>query len=220
MPLDSPLEIAQRAQMVETQMRRRGVRDARVLEAMARVPRHVCVPLEYRGQSYEDHPIPIGEGQTISQPFIVARMLEALALQGDETILEIGTGSGYMTALLSMLGRTVVSLERHDSLANAASATLAQLGCENVTVLVGDGCLGWPERAPYDAIVVSAAAPILPRALFEQLRERGRMVLPVGPEESQELQLIRKLDGRPQITLMEGCRFVPLVSGAPNPHVE
>ena len=220
MPLDSPLEIAQRAQMVETQMRRRGVRDARVLEAMVRVPRHVCVPLEYRGQSYEDHPIPIGEGQTISQPFIVARMLEALALQGDELILEIGTGSGYMTALLSLLGQTVVSLERHGSLANAASTTLAQLGCENVTVLVGDGCLGWPERAPYDAIVVSAAAPILPRALFEQLRERGRMVLPVGPEESQELQLIRKLDGRPQITLMEGCRFVPLVSGAPNPHVE
>lgn len=217
MALESPLETAQRAVMIESQIRRRGVRDARVLHAMAGVPRHLFVPLDYRSQAYEDHPIPIAEGQTISQPFIVARMLEALALRGEETILEVGTGSGYMTALLAQLGRSVVSIERHSSLAGTASARIAEHGSGNVRVLVGDGCLGWPERAPYDAIIVSAAAPILPRALFNQLREGGRMVLPVGPEDCQELQLIRKLDGRPQITAMEGCRFVPLVGSGISP---
>ena len=203
--------LAQRRSMVESQLRARGIRDERVLAAMFHVPRHEFVSEEHREQVYEDHPIPIGEGQTISQPYIVAIMLEALALDPSDTVLEIGTGSGYQTALLSELTRHVYSIERHESLACAARATLARLGFTNVEVFVGDGSHGLPDRAPFDAIVVSAAAPQIPPPLFEQLREGGRMVIPVGPAHAQELQLVRKHAGQPVITNMEGCRFVPLI---------
>jgi len=203
--------LTQRRSMVESQLRARGIRDERVLAAMFHVPRHEFVSEEHRDQVYEDHPIPIGEGQTISQPYIVAIMLEALALDPSDTVLEIGTGSGYQTALLSELTRQVYSVERHEALARAARATLARLGFNNVEVFVGDGSRGLPDRAPFDAIVVSAAAPQIPPPLFEQLREGGRMVIPVGPAHAQELQLVRKHEGQPVVTVMEGCRFVPLI---------
>jgi protein-L-isoaspartate(D-aspartate) O-methyltransferase len=202
---------AQRQGMVSLQLRGRGIRDERVLEAMARVPRHEFVPEGYRDQAYEDHPIPIGEGQTISQPYIVAVTLEALSLQPSEMVLEIGTGSGYQTAILAELTRHVYSIERHEPLARGAQAVLARLGYRNVTIVVGDGSRGLPEKAPFDAIVVSAAAPHIPVSLFEQLRESGRMVIPIGPPEAQELQLVRKQAGQPVIESLEGCRFVPLI---------
>jgi protein-L-isoaspartate(D-aspartate) O-methyltransferase len=201
----------QRRSMVESQLRGRGIRDERVLAAMLQVPRHEFVSEEHRDQVYEDHPIPIGEGQTISQPYIVAIMLEALALDPSDTVLEIGTGSGYQTALLAELVRQVYSVERYASLARAAQATLARLGFNNVEVILGDGSHGLPDRAPFDAIVVSAAAPQIPPPLFEQLREGGRMVIPVGPAHAQELQLVRKHNGHAVVTVMEGCRFVPLI---------
>jgi protein-L-isoaspartate(D-aspartate) O-methyltransferase len=202
---------AQRQSMVRLQLGARGIRDERVLSAMSRVPRHEFVAEDFRDQVYEDHPIPIGEGQTISQPYIVAIMLQALALNPSDLILEVGTGSGYVTALLAELTQQVYSVERHESLARTAQATLARLGYANVEVLVGDGGNGLPDRAPFDAIVVSAAAPQIPQPLFEQLREAGRMIVPVGPAHAQELKLIRKLGGQPIVTSLEGCRFVPLI---------
>jgi protein-L-isoaspartate(D-aspartate) O-methyltransferase len=203
--------LAQRRSMVELQLRARGIRDERVLAAMLHIPRHEFVSGEYRDQVYEDHPIPIGEGQTLSQPYIVAITLEALALNPTNVVLEVGTGSGYQTALLSELARQVYSVERHASLARAAQATLARLGYINVEVLLGDGSRGLAEHAPFDAIVVSAAAPQIPPPLFEQLREGGRMVIPVGPPHAQQLQLVRKQAGLPVVTDLEGCRFVPLI---------
>ena len=202
---------AERRSMVESQLRARGIRDERVLAAMLRVPRHEFVSADYRDQVYEDHPIPIGEGQTISQPYIVAIMLQALALDPSDVVLEVGTGSGYLTALLAELTRQVYSVERHASLARTAHATLARLGYTNVEVIVGDGGNGFPDQAPFDAIVVSAAAPQIPPPLFEQLREGGRMIVPVGPAHAQELQLARKHDGQPVVSTLEGCRFVPLI---------
>jgi protein-L-isoaspartate(D-aspartate) O-methyltransferase len=203
--------LAQRRSMVESQLRARGIRDERVLAAMFQVPRHEFVSEEYRDQVYEDHPIPIGAGQTLSQPYIVAIMLQALALDPTNTVLEIGTGSGYQTALLSELTRQVYSVERHASLARAAEATLTRLGYTNAKVVLGDGSHGLPELAPFDAIVVSAAAPQIPPPLLEQLREGGRMVIPVGPSHAQDLQLVRKQAGQPVVTNLEGCRFVPLI---------
>jgi protein-L-isoaspartate(D-aspartate) O-methyltransferase len=208
---------AQRERMVRTQLAERGIRDVRVLDAMRNVPRHEFVPESLRQEAYEDHPLPIGEGQTISQPYIVAAMLEHLALQaGDQTaerVLEVGTGSGYVTALLSLLSAEVYSVERHAQLAALAESTLHRLGYRNVKIRVGDGSQGWPEYAPFDAILVSAATPEMPPALFAQLREGGRMVVPVGPASSQELQLIRRVSGLPEVKVLEGCRFVPLVEG-------
>ena len=209
--------LTQRRNMVESQLRARGIRDERVLAAMLHVPRHEFVSGEYRDQAYEDHPIPIGEGQTVSQPYIVAIMLEVLALDPSGTVLEVGTGSGYQTALLAELTRQVYSVERHASLARTAQATLARLGYTNVEVLLGDGSHGLPERAPFDAIVVSAAAPQIPPPLFQQLREAGRMVIPVGPAHAQELQLVRKQSGQPVVTNLEGCRFVPLIGSEAYP---
>ena len=199
--------------MVRVQLAERGIRDARVLDAMRTVPRHEFVPEDFRQDAYEDHPLPIGECQTISQPYIVAAMLEHLALKATDRVLEVGTGSGYVTALLSMLCAEVFSVERFASLAAAADATLRRLGYGNVRIKVGDGCRGWSEHAPFDAILVSAATAEVPAPLFAQLSEGGRMILPVGPPSSQELQLIRKVNGRPDVTLLEGCRFVPLISG-------
>jgi protein-L-isoaspartate(D-aspartate) O-methyltransferase len=202
---------AHRRSMVESQLRARGIRDQRVLAAMLRVPRHEFVSPDHRQQAYEDHPIPIGEDQTLSQPYIVALMLEALALDPSDLVLEIGTGSGYQTALLSELTRQVYSVERHAPLARTAEEMLTRLGCNNVKVLVGDGSRGVPEFARFDAIVVSAAAPQIPDPLFEQLREGGRMVIPVGPAHAQELQLVRKQAGQLKVINLEGCRFVPLI---------
>jgi len=199
--------------MVRTQLAERGIRDVRVLDAMTKVPRHEFVPESFRQDAYEDHPLPIGEGQTISQPYIVAAMLEHLALQSTDRVLEVGTGSGYVTALLSMLSAEVYSVERHAQLAALAQRTLRRLDYRNVHITVGDGSQGWAEHAPYDAILVSAATGEMPPLLFEQLRDGGRMVVPVGPPFSQELQLIRKAGGRPEVTVLEGCRFVPLVEG-------
>jgi protein-L-isoaspartate(D-aspartate) O-methyltransferase len=201
----------ERRGMVERQLRNRGICDQRVLDAMQRIPRHEFVPEEFSSQAYGDHPIPIGESQTISQPFIVAVSLQALALNGHESVLEVGTGSGYQTALLSVLARFVYSIERIPSLARDGEITLAKLGVKNVKVVVGDGSRGLPEFAPYDAILVSAAAPSLPQALVDQLSEGGRMVIPIGPQHAQELQLVRKLDGKVVAQVLEGCRFVPLI---------
>jgi protein-L-isoaspartate(D-aspartate) O-methyltransferase len=205
---------SQREAMVRTQLVERGIGDLRVLDALRKVPRHEFVPETFRHDAYEDHPLPIGEGQTISQPYIVAAMLEHLVLQATDRVLEIGTGSGYVTALLSLLSAEVYSVERRAPLAALAESTLHGLAYRNVKVRVGDGSQGWAEYAPFDAILVSAATSEMPPALFAQLREGGRLMLPVGPSFSQELQLIRKLDGRPEVKVLEGCRFVPLVEGA------
>ena len=202
---------ARREVMVVVQLRERGIRDQRVLEAMARVPRHEFVPQDRVADAYGDFPLPIGEGQTISQPYIVAAMLEALALREEDSVLEIGTGSGYQTAILCELCRNVYSVERYPSLRQQAEKTLKRLGYTNFELRTGDGSLGWPEAAPFDGIVVSAAVPRVPVTLFEQLREGGRLMLPVGSQFSQELQLIRKQAGVARFTHLDGCRFVPLV---------
>jgi protein-L-isoaspartate(D-aspartate) O-methyltransferase len=202
---------AERSRMVQTQLRDRGIRDERVLNAMLRIPRHEFVPEDLRSKAYADHPIPIAENQTISQPFIIAVSLQALALAGNESVLEIGTGSGYQTALLAMLSRTVFSIERHRTLASCAEKVLSKLELGNVRIMVGDGSSGLPQFAPYDAIVVSAAAPSIPRSLLDQLSDVGRIVIPVGPPHAQELQLVRKLNGQLVSQVIEGCRFVPLI---------
>jgi len=197
--------------MVDRQLRARGIRDERVLDAMAHVPRHEFVPLEHREEAYEDHPLAIGEGQTISQPFVVAAMLEALALRSEDVALEVGTGSGYQTAVLAELVRKVYSIERIASLAERARAVLERLGYKNVTVLHGDGSQGLAESAPFDAIVVSAAAPHVPKPLMDQLRDGGRLVLPVGSGFAQELQLVRKIGSTATTMYLDGVRFVPLI---------
>ena len=202
-----------RQQMVEFQLRARGVRDERVLDAMLRVPRHEFVEPGFHDQAYEDHPIPIGQDQTISQPYIVALMLEALKLIPGDKVLEVGTGSGYVTALLAELTAQVFSVERHAALAAKARAVLASLGYTRVKIMEGDGSQGLPTFAPFDAIIVSAAAADLPRNLLSQLGDDGRMIIPVGAAESQHLQLIRIQNGEPRISLREACRFVPLISG-------
>ena len=198
-------------EMVERQIRRRGVRDPRVLRAMEAVPRHEFVPAAVLQRAYEDSPLAIGEGQAISQPYMVAAMTEALALTGSQRVLEIGTGSGYQAAVLSLLAREVVGIEFRPLLARAARQRLARLGYSNVSIEVADGSQGWPTAAPYDAILVAAAAPSVPAPLIEQLAEGGRLVIPIGTREQQELHCIRKLDGRIEDWAMFACRFVPLV---------
>ena len=203
-----------RQRMVDGDVRGRGIGDERVLQAMLRLPRHEFVPEAYRAQAYEDHPLPIGEGQTISQPFIVAIMLQALSLQTTDTVLEVGAGSGYATALLAELAARVFAIERSPVLAAGATRVLSSLGYDNLNVVLGDGSQGFAAGAPYDAILVSAATAAVPEPLLAQLREDGgRMIIPVGPAESQQLQLIRMQAGRPVVTLCGACRFVPLVPG-------
>jgi protein-L-isoaspartate(D-aspartate) O-methyltransferase len=203
-----------RQRMVEGDVRGRGIGDERVLQAMLRLPRHEFVPEAYRAQAYEDHPLPIGEGQTISQPFMVAIMLQALSLQPTDTVLEVGAGSGYATALLAELAARVFAIERSPVLAAGAARVVSSLGYDNVNVVMGDGSQGFAASAPYDAILVSAATAAVPQPLLSQLRkDGGRMVIPVGPAESQQLQLIRMQAGRPVVTLCGACRFVPLVAG-------
>lgn len=203
--------LAERQAMVDTQLRRRGIRDERVLEAMLRIPRHEFVVDSCWSQAYEDHPIPIGEDQTVSQPFIIAVSLQALDLNGAESVLEIGTGSGYQTALLASLAQNVYTVERYPSLAHAAEATLRRLDFRNIRFAIGDGSQGWREYSPYDAVLVSAAAPRIPQSLLEQLSDIARMVIPVGTQHTQDLQLIRKRGGEYSTETLEGCRFVPLV---------
>jgi len=201
-----------RQQMVERQLRARGIADERVLSAMSRVPRHLFAPESCRAQAYEDHPLPIAKGQTISQPYIVALMLEALALSPADKALEIGTGSGYVAALLAEMVSQAVSIERHALLADSARLLLSDLGYGNVRVVVGDGSRGFPESAPYDAVLVSAAAPELPNKLVDQLADGGRMIVPVGSDETQQLQFVYKNDGQIKTRVRELCRFVPLIT--------
>ncbi len=201
---------ALRERMVSEQIAARGVHDPRVLAAMRRVPREEFVPESLRSRAYQDGPLPIGEGQTISQPYIVAAMSEAVALEGDERVLEVGTGSGYQAAVLSELAREVYTIELEPSLAARAAQTLQHHGRANVHTRTGNGYAGWPEAAPFDAIVVTAAPDQVPPALVEQLAPDGRLVIPVGGRAYQELLLIRKTeDGVVQRTLMP-VRFVPL----------
>jgi len=197
--------------MVEKQLRRRGIAEPAVLAAMLAVPRHEFVAPDLRSRAYEDVPLPIGGGQTISQPYIVGAMTAALRLRPTDRGLEIGTGLGYQAAVLSLLAREVFTIERRTELASAASEKLASLGYTNVHVHCGDGTLGLPEFAPFDAILVAAAAPAAPRPLLAQLAEGGRMIIPVGDAENQELQLIENHGGVLSTKMLEGCRFVPLV---------
>jgi protein-L-isoaspartate(D-aspartate) O-methyltransferase len=209
-----------RAEMIEKQLRRRGITDAAVLGAMETVPRHEFVPGELRSRAYEDAPLPIGAGQTISQPYIVAAMTAALRLRPGHRVLEIGTGCGYQAAVLSRLAKEIFTIECRAELAAAASERLTRLGYHHVHVHCGDGTLGLPEFAPFDALLVAAAAPAVPRPLLNQLADRGRMILPVGDEQHQELRLIEKQGAEFLTTALEGCRFVPLVGyyGWPDPH--
>jgi protein-L-isoaspartate(D-aspartate) O-methyltransferase len=200
-----------RQEMVETQIRKRHITDNRVLECLERVPRHEFVPAEFRERAYEDAPLPIGEGQTISQPYIVAAMTAALHLQGHERVLEIGTGFGYQAAVLACLAREVFTVEFRAELATEAAGRLARLGYKNVHVHCADGTLGLREFAPYDAILVAAAAPSVPMPLLAQLAEGGRLVVPVGGVENQDLRLIERGHDTFRTTMLEPCRFVPLV---------
>jgi len=202
---------AARRAMVEGQIRKRGVSSPRVLEAMLSVPRHEFVPAEFQSDAYADKPLPIGEGQTISQPYIVGAMTEALELTGVERVLEIGAGSGYQAAVLSLLASEVITVESQTQLALSAQERLTDLGYTNVHVHNGDGSAGFPDAAPYDAILVTAAAPEIPQVLGAQLREGGRLVIPVGSQENQELLLARKENGELKTRVLFDCRFVPLL---------
>jgi len=197
--------------MLDEQLIGRGVHSPRVLDAMAWVERARFVPETLQAAAYADRALPIACDQTISQPYIVALMTDALELSGSERVLEIGTGSGYQTAVLAQLAAWVVTVERHAELSQLAAARLHEQGYRKVTFLVGDGTQGWPELAPYDRILVTAAGPEVPPALFEQLAEGGILVAPLGPADSQELQQIRKVGGQPMVRSLGGCRFVPLV---------
>ncbi|MHB8754388.1 MAG: protein-L-isoaspartate(D-aspartate) O-methyltransferase [Candidatus Acidiferrales bacterium] len=196
--------------MVAEQIRKRGIRSPRVLEAMERVPRHLFVPDELMTRSYNDEPLAIGERQTISQPYMVAAMTETLELESHEHVLEVGAGSGYQAAVLAELSREVITIEARASLADAARDRLGVLGYGNVRVEIGDGTLGFPELAPFDAILVAAAAPQVPPPLIEQLAEGGRMVIPVGTSDRQMLMGIRKIGGRVAEEQLFACQFVPL----------
>jgi len=196
---------------IDDQLVARGIRDARVLDAMRRVPRHEFVQQDVQRLAYADRALPIGDGQTISQPYMVAAMTEALRLHGHERVLEVGTGSGYQAAILAELAREVVSIERRLELADAARERLALLGYRNVRVIVGDGSLGYQDGAPYDAILVAAASPRVPESLKHQLADGGRLVIPVGSPEEQRLIIVNRDGSRYLESVHEGCVFVPLV---------
>jgi len=198
-----------REKMVETQIKARGVKDPRVLSALFKVERHRFVPEEYLNSAYADQPLPIGEGQTISQPYIVALMTELLELKGDEKVLEIGTGSGYQAAILAELAKEVYTIEIIESLASMTKNRLSQLGYQNVNVKAGDGYLGWPEVGPFDGIIITCAPDHIPKPLIEQLKEGGRMVVPVGAY-SQELKKIVKRSGKIVTTDVIPVVFVPM----------
>ena len=197
--------------MVEAQLRGRDIVDERVLRAMAAVPREQFVDERERRRAYDDAARPIGEGQTISQPYMVARICEALALRGDEKVLDVGTGSGYQAAVLAQLAREVHTIERLPQLADRARERLDAAGYENVHVHVGDGTLGLPELAPFDAIAIAAAAPGIPQTLYEQLEPRGRLVVPVGGGRGQRLEVAVRSPEGPAVVHSVPCRFVPLI---------
>jgi protein-L-isoaspartate(D-aspartate) O-methyltransferase len=200
-----------RERMVETQIAARGVHDERVLEAMRKVPRHLFLDEALRDQAYSDHPLPIAEKQTISQPYIVALMTESLELNGTEKVLEIGTGSGYQSAILAELADRVFSIERYPDLAYRANSILQKLGYGNIIVRVGDGSLGWPDDAPFDGIIVTAGTPKIPQPLIDQLKMGGRLVVPVGDRFGQDLILVRRVAEGIKKTNLGGVRFVNLV---------
>jgi protein-L-isoaspartate(D-aspartate) O-methyltransferase len=202
---------AERRTMIDVQIRKRGVSSVRVLEAMASVPRHEFVPAQFRDDAYADKPLPIGEGQTISQPYMVAAMTEALELTGSERVLEIGTGSGYQAAVLSLLVSQVITVENHTSLALAAQERLTNLGFANVHVHNGDGSAGFLDAAPFDAILVTAGAPEIPRIFATQLREGGRLVIPVGDRDNQELVQAKLENGELKSRALFNCKFVLLL---------
>jgi len=198
--------------MVESQLRQRGIRDERLLAAMSKVPRHEFVSRQNWNEAYADHPVPIAEKQTTSQPYMIAAMVQAAQIKPGDRVLEIGAGSGYQTALLAELASQVFAVERYPSLAETAQKTLERLGYRNAKIVTGDGSLGLPEAAPYDAIIVSAAAPRIPQALMDQLAVGGRLLIPVGEADQQVLQLVqRNADGSTTARTLEGCRFVPLI---------
>ena len=202
-----------RQRMVESQLQDRGIRDPAVLDAFLRVPRHRFVPREERYEAYEDHPLPIGSGQTISQPYVVAYMLQKLELEGNERVLEIGTGSGYQTALLAEIADQVYTVECLPELALRARQILEELGYDNVQARIGDGAAGWPEAAPFDAIIGSAAPQELPPLLVDQLSPGGRMILPVGTFNQSLILVEKKPDGFVRRTPLLPVRFVPMQSG-------
>jgi protein-L-isoaspartate(D-aspartate) O-methyltransferase len=201
----------QRGLMVERQLKPRGIYKEAVLRAFADVPRHRFVGPDLRHSAYADHPLPIGEGQTISQPYMVALMTQCLEPKPGDRVLEIGTGSGYQTAILATISADLFTVERIPSLTKNAEKILRELGYNNVRFLVGDGTKGWPEEAPFDGIVVTAGAPRLPEPLVEQLAEGGRLVIPVGGSWSQDLMVVRKAQGKIEEEIVCGCVFVPLV---------
>jgi protein-L-isoaspartate(D-aspartate) O-methyltransferase len=211
---DHPRERRARSAMVEEQIRRRGVREPAVLAAMERVPRHLFVPAAERAQAYEDHPLPIGFGQTISQPYVVALMTSLAGVGPRSRVLEIGTGSGYQAAVLSRLAGTVFSVEIVEPLGERARQTLSSLGYDNVHVRIGDGYRGWPEEAPFDAIVLTAAAPAVPQPLLDQLKVGGKMVLPLGGYDQDLLVLTKRADGGVDRTSVIPVRFVPMTGEA------
>jgi protein-L-isoaspartate(D-aspartate) O-methyltransferase len=200
-----------RHRMVERQLRRRGIGDERVLAAMEAVPRERFVPETVRNRAYADSALAIGEEQTISQPWIVAAICQALQLRGQERVLEVGTGSGYSTMVLALLGGHVVSIERHEALSEGAAALLNALNVQNVDLIVGDGSLGFPARAPFDAIAVHATAPAPPPALLDQLAEGGRLVIPIASGEADLLTVLRRQEGEITRETIGPCRFVPLI---------
>jgi protein-L-isoaspartate(D-aspartate) O-methyltransferase len=202
---------SERCAMIEWQLRRRGIRDERVLQAMFEVPRHEFVPLLYQEAAYDDRPIVIGDGQTISQPYMVAAMTEATEVKPGDRVLEIGTGSGYQAAILAHLGAEVITMERIPRLAEAARKRLCRLGYPGVQVIAEDGSEGYPAGAPYAAIVVTAAAPAVPQVLVGQLAEGGRLVIPVGTLQLQTLQVIHKHGDKLSVRELDPCQFVPLV---------
>ncbi len=197
--------------MVEEQLIPRGIKDERILEAFRKVERHKFLPKDLEDNAYSDFPVPIGQGQTISQPYIVALMTECLQLNGEEKVLEIGTGSGYQTAILAELAKQIYSIERLQNLGQKAEAILAELGYKNIVIQVGDGTLGWPEEAPFDRIIVTAATPRVPLPLPEQLKEGGKLILPLGETFSQILTVVEKRGKELVSTEICGCVFVPLV---------
>ncbi len=197
--------------MFREQIKSRGVSDIRVIHVMQKVPRHLFLEDNMVKSAYDDHPLPIGEGQTISQPYIVALMTELLDLSGEEKVLEIGTGSGYQTAILAKLAKAVYTIERKEELAKGAETILSDLGYKNIIFKVGDGTLGFPEETPFDRIIITAAASFLPEPLPEQLREGGKIVAPIGGSFGQVLTLFTKKSGKLQESPICGCAFVPLV---------
>jgi len=197
--------------MIESQLKPRGIKDKRLLEAMEKVPRQMFVPDNLKDYAYDDSALPIGDGQTISQPYMVAIMTELLELKGAEKVLEVGTGSGYQAAILSLLCKKVVSVERIKSLADKAGKLIAELGYNNVEIVVGDGTEGYKQGSPYDGIIVTAACPDIPEPLAKQLKEGGRLVLPVGERFSQILTVVHKIEGKIEIERSIACVFVPLI---------